>query len=317
MKKFEIICTPEKSAKLFFGYRYITVNKSISDQIGENNIDGFLGKYQIRVGERVLDRYADSEHYELLKSLNCDNDYAEMMHPSHPYKLYMRCLLSLKSISIFKKLFVSTMVYMSEGMKCPTSENFKILFDSESKTATITDLVLHTPENNPYYKYTRNAASMLSTEAIGLDGYKKQKDHNIKNFYDSTKMTHWKPYSTLKREKKISDMPGIYMLYDSAKNEVYIGKAKRLKERIEQHKKNPDDYMRDFTHYRYTTVCDEYFEFLYLIENAAIHDVAQIVDMVNAKKYTSSLASLAASTGNSLDSCRLVNKVECQTKKQS
>ncbi len=317
MKKFEVVCTPKNSAKLFFGYRYITINKSISDQIGADSIDGFLGKYQIRVDEKVLNEYADSQQYELLQSLNCEDDYMEMMHPSHPYNLYMRCLLSLKSISIFKKLFVSTMVYMSEGMKCPINESVTILFDRETRTATITSLVLYTPENNPFYKYTRNAVSMLSAESIGLDGYKKQKEHKIKNFYDTSKMTQWKAYGYLEREKKISDMPGIYMLYDSATNEVYIGKAKRLKERIEQHRKAPNDYMCNFTHYRYTAVCDEYFEFLYLIENAAIHDVAQIVDMTNAKNYTSSLAKLVAKTGNSLDSCHLVNRVECQTKKQS
>lgn len=316
MTKFEIICTPQNSSKLLFNYRYISVNKTISDRIGIERLEHYLGKYRLCVSENVVEKFRKTGHYELLEELNSGEEVMEMMNPAHTYKLYMRCLLSVKTVNILKKLFVSTLVYNAEKMKCPLTESITIEFDVEKRTATISDLSLYMPRNDPFYRYARNAASILSTEAIGLDGYCSEKTHKIKNFYDSSKMTPWKAYEYLEREKNISDMPGIYMLYDSASNEVYIGKAKRLKERIEQHTKTPSDYMCNFTHYRYSAICDEYFEFLYLIENAAIHDAAQIVEMTNAKNYTSSLASLVKKTGNSLDECRLVNRVECQTKKQ-
>ena len=58
----------------------------------------------------------------------------------------------------------------------------------------------------------------------------------------------------------------------------------------------------------------EYREFLYLIENAAIHDCAWLFDMPAAQKYTPSLVKKVKTANLSL--CHIVNVVEHQTRKQ-
>lgn len=155
----------------------------------------------------------------------------------------------------------------------------------------------------------------MSPEAIGLDDYQSKK-HAIRDFYDSTKMTAWRERAKLDLEDRISDRPGVYMLFDKATNSLYIGKGVRVVDRILQHTKNGNDRISSFTHYRYSSISEEYLEFLYLIENASIHDIAWIIKMPAAKKYKRSLSEKQDALGLSIQNCTLINTVEHQTRKQ-
>ena len=129
-------------------------------------------------------------------------------------------------------------------------------------------------------------------------------------------MTAWRERAKLDSEVIISDRPVIYMLYDKNKNALYIGKGIRVIDRIIQHTKNKNDPIACFTHYRYSAISEEYLEFLYLIENASIHDVACILNMPAAKKYKQSLSEKTKGFGISLQDCVIINTAEHQTRKQ-
>jgi hypothetical protein len=77
-----------------------------------------------------------------------------------------------------------------------------------------------------------------------------------------------------------------------------------------------NDPIPSFTHYRYSVISGEYYEFLYLIENAAIHDAAWILNMPKATKFTPSLAEECSKIGISLNDCKLVNTQDHQTRRQ-
>lgn len=78
---------------------------------------------------------------------------------------------------------------------------------------------------------------------------------------------------------------------------------------------NPNDYMNEFTHYRYSIINSQYKQFLFLIENAAIHDAACLVHMPLARNYVFPLAKRFSDVD--LNSCKLRNKIEHQTKKHN
>lgn len=311
MKKFDVICLPEKTKKLFFQYRYVNVSKSITKEIDLKKIDIYLKDYRIKVSEAVLEQYSNSIYEDILNELNSGIHFITMKHPKHRYEKWLRGLFFLDTMSLMKKLFISTIVYLSEEAKCPETESITFTFDLDAEEVVISSLTLYMPENNPYYKYAQKAAVNLSVESIGLLNYAGNK--KIKNFYNESVVGKWKKASELEKEKDVKDVPGIYMLYNADTNELYVGKAVRIKGRIEQHQKDVNDYMKDFTHYRYSAICEEYFEFLYLIENAAIHDIAQILEMPNAKIYKSPLIKIAPD----ISRCKITNRVEYQTKKQS
>ena len=137
----------------------------------------------------------------------------------------------------------------------------------------------------------------------------------MKDFYDPRYVSKWKEVKYLGKETAINDKPGVYMLYDENNNTFYLGKAIKLKERLIQHQKS-DTPIPSFTHYRYSVVSGEYYEFLFLIENAAIHDSAWILNMPKATKYTPALAEKCTSMGKNLNDCRMMNSHEHQTRKQ-
>ena len=121
---------------------------------------------------------------------------------------------------------------------------------------------------------------------------------------------------TEKGEESLEGKAGIYMLYDINSNKFYVGKAKNLRERIIQHAKNivGNDPIPDFTHYRYSLINMEYYELLYLIENAAIHDCAMILNMPKASKFNKPLIHVAKKASLSLENCEMVNTHERQRK---
>jgi len=309
MKTFDVTLTPHKSAMLFFKHRYVTIPQKSKAGV---DLDSILCTYSVKVSTEILEKYKDTNYAEILTELNSGEHRAEIKNPVTKKMNYHRCFFTVDTMSLFKKLFVSTIVHISEGVKCPETESITFSFNAETCEVIISHLSIYTPENNPYYKYAQRAAVNTSVEAIGLCNFTKEKN-KIKNFYDLKNIGKWKSVSQLEKEKSSKDVPGIYMLYNAETNELYIGKAVRLKERIEQHRKLPNDYMRHFTHYRYSVINEEYFEFLYLIENAAIHDIAQILGMPDAKIFKSPLVKISSDIRN----CQITNRVEYQTKKQS
>jgi hypothetical protein len=240
MKKFDVICLPEKTKKLFFQYRYVNVSKSITKEIDLKKIDIYLKDYRIKVSEAVLEQYSNSIYEDILNELNSGIHFITMKHPKHRYEKWLRGLFFLDTMSLMKKLFISTIVYLSEGAKCPETESITFTFDLDAEEVIISSLTLYMPENNPYYKYAQKAAVNLSVESIGLLNYA-DNNKKIKNFYNESVVGKWKKASELEKEKDVKDIPGIYMLYNADTNELYVGKAVRIKERIEQHQKDVEE----------------------------------------------------------------------------
>ena len=177
---------------------------------------------------------------------------------------------------------------------------------------------MYEPKNNPYFDYARNAVNTLSVEAIGIGDYSISED-KVKDFYNWNSISGWKERKTImaaKGEESLEGKAGIYMLYDAVANTFYAGKARNLRERIIQHAKNVvgNDPIPDFTHYRYSLINMEYYELLYLIENAAIHDCAMILDMPKASKLNKALVNVSKKAGAPLETCKIVNTHERQRK---
>lgn len=313
----------EQGLSTLFKYRIFTIMATDRKNWDYNSLDQYLIDYEFLVSPVVMQKYAgDMDVTEILTEMmqdkcyfSVDNNKAKRYSGS---KQYIRCVIPVYLLRFLKKLFVSTMVYDAEKLPIPQNEFVKFEFDTEQKTVSMVDLQLYKPNDNPYYKYAKNAASSLSVEAIGLEQYLLGTDKEVKDFYDTRFVSGWKEAKELVKEKGIEDRAGVYMLYDAKSNLFYVGKAVRLKERILQHQKDASgkDPIPNFTHYRYSVINGEYYEFLYLIENAAIHDGAWLFSMPRAQNYTPSLGEKLASMGKRLDDIIMVNAQEHQTRKQ-
>ena len=306
----------ERGLSTLFLYQYFTVDYQQRKNWDYKNLQQYLAKYRLHISESVRERYKKSHSvYEQLNDLeDSDSSFAVDHNNGIRYKgkkQNIRCRVPMNVVNIFKNLFISTLVYDAEKKTIPQGESIKFEFDTQNYTVCIVDLILYQPQNNPYFCYARNAISTLSVEAIGLNQYAIDKDKKIRDFYDRRQMSKWRDRSNLKKDNALDGKPGVYMLFNKDKGHIYIGKAKNLLNRIKQHSEDPKDPINDYTHYRYSVISEEYSELLYLIENAAIHDVAWIIDMPTAKVYTPSL-----SKKFSLTNCKLINNVEHQTRKQ-
>ncbi|MCY6356208.1 GIY-YIG nuclease family protein [Clostridium sp. ZS2-4] len=307
----------ERGLPTLFQYQYFTVDKKQRNNWDYKKLEQYLTKYKLCIDDSVIEAYKNNaivlETLEELKEV--DSYFIVSNNKGDRYqdeKQYIKCRIPLYVLKCMKKLFISTLVYDASKMEMPEKESIHFTFDTDSKTVTVMNLYLYEPKGNPYFTYARNAASSISVEAIGLDQYSVEKSKEIKDFYDRTQMSAWKELKQLENDKSIVDKAGVYMLYDINKNTFYVGKAKNLGNRILQHRLNPNDPIPDFTHYRYSVISGEYYEFLYLIENSAIHDIAWIIDMPAAKKYTPSLSKKI----NNINDCKMVNTTEHQTRKQ-
>lgn len=313
----------DRGLPTLFKYKRFTINSAERDDWDYNNLEQYLINYEFSISPEVMQKYAkDAEITEVLTEMvqekscfSVDNNKSKRYSGRNQY---IRCVIPVSILRFLKKLFVSTLVYDAEGMELKEKEFMKFEFDTEQKTVVMVDLHLYIPHENPYYKYAKNAVSSLSIEAIGLENYAIGGDKAVKDFYDTRAVSGWKEAKKLEKETAIEDKAGVYMLYDANHNLFYVGKAIRLKERMLQHRKNPNrnDPIPDFTHYRYSVINGEYYEFLYLIENAAIHDGAWLLNMPNAKNYTAPLAKEVSKKGKHMEDIYMVNTQEHQTRKQ-
>lgn len=307
----------ERGLPTLFQYQYFTVDKKQRSNWDYKKLEQYLNKYKLSIDVSVIDAYKNNASVlEILEELKeVDSYFIVSNSNSKRYKdekQYIKCRIPLYVLKCMKKLFISTLVYDASKMQMPEKESIHFRFDTNSKTVTVMNLHLYEPTANPYFTYARNAASSISVEAIGLERYSVEKGKEIKDFYDRTQMSAWKQLKQLEKDKNMVDKAGVYMLYDIKKNTFYVGKTKNLWSRISQHRSKSDDPISEFTHYRYSVISGEYYEFLYLIENAAIHDIAWIIDMPAAKKYTPSLSKKITN----INDCKMVNTSEHQTRKQ-
>lgn len=319
MATFEInFNTAERGLPTLFKHRYFTVDASQREKWDYENLDQYLQSYKLCVDKRVMAEYSEDKTVgTALKELeDSESEFVVSRGKSERYggtNQYIKCRIPVFVLHRLKTLFVSTLVHIDANLKIP-EESVTFLFDTEAKTVTIIALTMDRPLDNPFFVYARNAVAALSVEAIGLDQYSISAGSDVQDFYDRSRMSGWRERGQLRKEASIVDKPGIYMLYDAQANTYYVGKAIRLQERIAQHASNPNDPIQNFTHYRYSVISGEYYEFLYLIENAAIHDAAWLLDMPSAQKYKPSLTKKLKEAD--LNHCKMVNRVEHQTRKQ-
>lgn len=303
-----------------FRHRYFTVDKDQRRNWDYDHLEQYELDYRLRVGASVWEQYAgDGPVRDVLAQLReVESFFRVSRNNGARYSgenQYIKCRVPGYVLNCMKKLFVSTLVYDSAGRRTPEPEWITFTFDTGKAEVAITELELYRPADDPYFAYARSAVSTLSVEAIGLKQYMGE-EKQVKDFYDQRQMSGWKERGRLSKEHGIADKAGVYMLYDANLNIFYVGKGIKLLERILQHTKNPTDPIPNFTHYRYSVISEEYYEFLYLIENAAIHDTAWLLEMPSAQQYKPSLAQEAGGLGQELGQCRMVNSVEHQTRLQ-
>lgn len=311
----------KRGLSTLFKHKILTILAEERGNWDYDNLSKYLIDYKFDISPAVMQKYQnDQEVKEILGEMLKDTCFFTIdNNKSKRYcgeNQYIKCIIPVYILSFLKKLFISTLVYKAQKMKIPQGEAVEFEFDTNKKIVLLSDLQLYKPLNNPFFEYARNAASSMSVEAIGLENYSFDKSEGVKDFYNVKLMSKWKEVNYLEKEKAIDDKPGVYMLYDENNNTFYVGKAIKLKERIIQHQKNINDPIPNFTHYRYSVISGEYYEFLFLIENAAIHDSAWILDMPKATNYTPALAEKCSGKGKSLNDCLMVNTQEHQTRKQ-
>ncbi len=328
MKSFKVkIVMDGKGLKTLFLHKIFTIPKEIHKNWDYKKFanKGLVIKFKLGIDQSVIKNFSqDQDIFSVLNELQDQESFFTIQNNRglryDETNQYIKCVIPEEVLKYFKQLFVSTIVYQAEKMKIPNFEKIEFEFNAQSHTVNISNLSLYRPNGNPYYKYAKNAALSLSVEAIGLQQFSIGESNKIKNFYDFSKMSQWKEREKLYKDDAIADKAGIYMLYDCKKNNFYVGKAVKLRERMLQHEKNVNgnDPIPEFTHYRYTVISYEYYEFLYLIENAAIHDIGWILNMPTAKRITPSLSKKlkGINSNTMIDDCTMVNSLEYQTKQQ-
>lgn len=338
MAKFEIHYDMKKRGlTTLFKHRLFTIDAPERKNWNYEKLEQYLLDYKLAVHPEVYKVLDEDAKMLFDEMLSVDSYFTIKKSNGKRYEgknQYIKCSVSAYILNYFKRIFASTIIYEANKKEIPESEYITFEFDTEGNgdpTITIVDLHLYVPKDNPYYHYAKNAIVSLSVEAIGIQNYSFSEEEKVKDFYNWEKISKWKKASgffergkegkiiELKdkegvlKENVIDGEPGIYMLYDEKLNEFYVGKAKNLRLRILQHAINADgkDPIPGFTHYRYSVVNSEYIEFLYLIENAGIHDLAWILNMDKAQKFKTALCE---NTKNNLNLCKMVNTHERQRK---
>ena len=327
----------ERGLSTLFKHRLFTIDAPERKNWNYEKLEQYLLDYKLVINSNILNLLDDDTKLLFDEMLSEDVYFTVKKNNGKRYKgeyQYIKCAIPNYILNYFKRIFVSTIIYEADKSEIPESEYITFEFDtngSNGPTVTIIDLHLYMPKDNPYYNYAKNAVVSLSIEAIGINNYGISQDGKVKDFYNWDKISKWKKTSgffergkegkiiELKdkngvlKESVINGESGIYMLYDEKLNEFYIGKAKNLRLRILQHAINADgkDPIPGFTHYRYSVVNPEYIQFLYLIENTGIHDVAWLLNMDKAQKFKTALCK---NTKNSLNDCKIVNTHERQRK---
>lgn len=226
---------------------------------------------------------------------------------------YLQLSFDNYTINAFRHIFLNTYISVMTGTPIDkkTAESFVIDVDTKNNTITLKDINLTEPSSEMISRFYRSRYS----GGVNLMANSTPDSKSVTNYYDKDGVSGWIKYDN---NNKIPGVPGIYMLFDSMKNDLYVGKANNLKDRIPQHSKTPGDPIQKFDYYRYSIVTDEEkFKELYIIENAAIHDLAMIfnMDTPNYKGMALNQTLGGQFAGLKLGDITLVNTAETQTKK--
>ena len=213
-------------------------------------------------------------------------------------------------MNAFKHIFLYSYLHCLYGKPFPKDkyETLTIRLDPAGNTAVLTDLGLIEPETELLIKAFRSRY-IGNYNSIAPAEVPKDKDDPI-NYYEKASISGWQKYSG--KDLNAPDSPGIYMLFDSKRGHLYVGKAKLLKKRILQHRK-PGDPIPDFDYYRFSEIAHQKKKELFILENTAIHDLAMLFFMPKGPVYKN--LALNSIFGNiSFGNIRLVNTAETQTK---
>lgn len=231
-----------------------------------------------------------------------------------PIYTYYITIFSKGLSGLLQQLFISTLAYENANLAWPDGverESFKFSFDPITNTATLVDLNIYNPEN-PYNKYIRKSMRIVRKQTV-----KETDEKDAIDYYLEDKITPWYKYD----EKVFKDgmksdenAEGIYMLYDSKNNYFYVGKAEKVFKRMQEHR-DSEEWIKDFDYYRYSLIDPYYLDDIFLVENAAIHDCAMILNMFSNKDYNEKSLSAILPVNVTIQDIYMVNSVKKQTKR--
>lgn len=232
----------------------------------------------------------------------------------NPQYNYYITIFSRGLSGLLQQLFISTLVFAECGEKWPEGiekESFVFQFDTELKKATLVEINIYNPDN-PFQKYMRKSMRIVRRYTS-----QETKDNDVIDYYIDNKITQWDKYDKKEFEeqmKREDNTLGIYMLYDSSRGYFYVGKAEQVYSRMQQHR-DSNELIKDFDYYRYSLVDPIYYEDIFLIENAAIHDCAMLFHMIGNKDYGEKSLSLMLPDGKDIKDVTMVNSVKKQSKR--
>lgn len=303
MRKFQSIYSVTIQPNRSFRFRTDSVAKYYNDRYKEYEQSFSLEFCRILAKTDVENEYFSKEGRE--------KHAGEDLKPKYNYFV---TIFSAGLSLLMQQIFVSTMAYEQSKVAWPSNvpkEGFSLKFDTGNMTATLIDMEVYNPDN-PYNKYIRN--HMRITRSQNLQS---QNDKEAINFYVEDRITPWMPYD----EKEFSDKmksedntAGIYMLYDSHNNYFYVGKSNQVFKRMKEHR-DSNELIRQFDYYRYSLIDPNYYDDIFLIENAAIHDIAMILKMTANTDYNEKSLAAFLPRDVTINSISMVNNHKKQTKR--
>lgn len=203
-----------------------------------------------------------------------------------------RCRLSSLLLQHFKIIFIDTYIKYINGEKwnCEDSEGADLYFFPDKRMMFMGNIKLRNKEENSYEKFIRNTIrfqpindtnSKLDIE----DGIEDDIEDNAKEFEKQmfSKESQWFEERELNNINVGMVEYAIYMLWDYNSKHFYVGKAKDLRIRLDQHKKSSNGPIPKFTHFRYSILKERYREQIYMFEMHEIHTAGWILSAPNAK----------------------------------
>lgn len=234
----------------------------------------------------------------------------------YPKWNYLVTIFSKGLSGLFQQLFISTLAYENSCTKWPngvSKENFEIEFDTQNNVAKLVDANVYNPDN-PFNKYLRQTTRRVIRRTNSSSD---KDDTEIIDYYMEDYITSWTRYSVDEFATGIKsgdNTYGIYMLYDSEKGFFYVGKAEHVYTRMKEHKDSREE-IRDFDYFRYSLIDPYYYDDIFLIENAAIHDGAMLFNMAKNKDYKEKSLAVILPDGRDIKDVIMLNTVKKQTKR--
>lgn len=201
-----------------------------------------------------------------------------------------RCRLSEVLHQSFKSIFLDTYVKYRNNEKWQDheSENALFAFNVKKKAVLLFKLDINNLETRNYKKCLRDiiayqgfhaidnqdnhVKSLVSKEEYGLKDNAKEEEKQL--FLEESR---WRRVEELEKIKKGDCKFVLYMLWDDNSKAYYIGKAEDLRTRLDQHRKNKSDSIKNFTHFRYSKLNKNYQHLIYMLEMHEIHTAGWIL----------------------------------------